>query len=374
MSNSLISQSLDSIFASSPIGSLDKALSNNIRGFNALQSNSVLPPSQDHQGYLFLTRPQLNMQKENLRNYAPMYALLNDDPNSDGMAIRSLLDPRIGAGYTFPVANGRTRTIPPLPCNIIDNENAFIPFVTNNVISSTGWSDKTLPMGSTDAGLYGQKYIFVDGISRSFEDWDLTINLQNVKGDLAVAMFSYWIDYASLIKEGKLSPYFDYIINNRADFHTRAYRLVMDKNKEFVTKILACGAGVPTSSPYGMFGDFDRSIPFSEQTKELSFRFRCMGQFHNDPRLIDSFNRVVCAFNPSMWDNFREDNMVRVPRHYLSRFQSRIYPRINPDSLRLEWWTPVAVWERLTNGGYSVDSGDMEQEPQDASIGGGLWV
>lgn len=352
MAGKIVTESLDGIFSASPIGSLDKALTNNIRGFNALQTANAVIPNQDHQGYLFVTRPQCNMQKDNLRNFAPIYGLLNDDPNSAGLAIRMLLDPRIGAGYNYAIGpKSAHKFIPPLQSNHVDNANAFLPFVTNNVITSTGWGDKTIGMGSTDPGLYKQTYSFVDGVSRSYEEWDLTINLQNVKGDISIALFSALMDYRSATKEELMVPYPDYLMNNRVDAHLRAYRLIVDKNKEYVTKIMAPAAMSITSVPFGMFGDFDRNTPFSEQTKEIALRFRCMAQINNDPRLIYNFNGTVRAFNPGMADNMRDKYMQLVPRRYLQRFQSLIYPRINPDSLRLEWWTYKNVYNQKMGSG-----------------------
>lgn len=351
MAGNNFSYSLDGLFADSPIGSLDKALTNNARGINARQTVNALLPNQDHQGFLFVTRPQLNMQKDNLRNYAPLYGLLNNDPSSIGLAVRMLLDPRLGAGYNYAIGpKSAHKFIPPIHCHAVDNAMPFIPFVTNNVITSTGWADKVLPMTSTDPGLYKQTYSFVDGISRNYGEWDLTINLQNVKGDLSIAFFSALMDYASLIKEELMIPYPDYVMNNRTDFQMRAYRIILDKGKQKVTKIMACAAMTVTSVPYGMFGDFDRNVPFSEQTKELSFRFRCMGQINNDPRLIYAFNGVGRAFNPGMADNLRGQYMTLIPYRYLSRFNNDlIYPRINPDTLAFEWWTYKNNYEKIMN-------------------------
>ena len=348
MSNSISPYSLDSIFAASPLGSLDKALSNNIRTFNVLQSPNALIPNQDQQGYIFLTRPQLNMQKDNIRNYAPLYGLLDDNPNGLGMAVRSLLDPYIQAGYSYRMPRGGTRFIQPLRCNLVDNRNAFIPFFTNNVITSSGWSDKVLPLSSTDRGLHQQTFPLIDGISRDYKEWDLSINIQNVRNDLSIATVATWIDYISLAKEGKFSPYFNFIVNNTIDSNTRVYRFVLDKNKEYVTKFAISGAAWPTTVPYGMFGDFDRNTPFNEQTKEISFRFRCMGQFWNDPRALVAFNGVVRCFNPSMADGVRETNMAVVPRAYLTFFNGKeLYPRVHPTEggLKLEWWTFKHVWD-----------------------------
>lgn len=349
MSENLIETSIDAILSNSPLGSLDKSLSRNLYGLDPLQSRSALPANDDTQGFLFVTRPQLNMQKDNLRNFAPMYGLLNDNPNSAGLAVRSLLDPRIGAGYRYlsPGAADGVGYIPPTPCNLINNELAFFPFFTNNVISCTGWEDKTLPTTTSDPGLYKQVYVYTDGISRDYQDRDITITIQNMKGDLSVAVMCNWMDYISQVKEEKMSPYFDYLMNNRCDHQTRIYRLITDKNKETVTKIMATAIALPTSAPFGMFGDFNVETPFSQQTKELSFRFKTVGTIVNDFRLVVAFNGVVRCFNPSMADDRREIDMVLVQRHYLGRFRHWVYPRINPDNLRLEWWTPVERYEAM---------------------------
>lgn len=353
MANSISPYSIDSLFAASPLGSLDKALTNNLRTFNVLQSPAMLIPNQDQQGYIFLTRPQLNMQKDNLRNYAPLYGLLDDNPDGLGLAVRSLLDPYIQAGYTYRLPRGGSRSIPPMRCNLIDNRNAFIPFFTNNVITSSGWGDKVLPTSSTDRGLHQQTFPLVDGISRDYKEWDLTINIQNTRNDISIASMATWIDYISLAKEGKFSPYFNYIMRgNMIDSNTRVYRFVLDKNKEYITKFGICAAAWPISVPYGMFGDFDRNTPFNEQTKEIAFRFRCVGQFWNDPRAIVSFNGVVRCFNPSMQDGIREQYMALVPRAYMSYFSGsgkELYPRvaITKGGLKLEWWTYKPVFENV---------------------------
>lgn len=357
MSGPTVFESLDGLFSASPIGSLDKALTNNVRGVNPLQTRSALIPNQDQQGFLFVTRPQINMQKDNIRNYPPLSPLLNDDPKGIGLAVRMLLDPRIGAGYRYQVGpESAHKFIPPMHSELVDNTFAFFPFITNNVITSTGWGDKTLPMTSTDPGLYKQTYSFVDGISRNYGEWDLTINLQNVMGDLSIATFAALMDYSSLIKEELMVPYPDQIFGQRVDFQMRAYRIVLDKSKQFVTKILTNAAMGITSVPFGMFGDFDRNTNYNEQTKEISLRFRCMAQFNNDPRMIYQFNRVVCAFNLGMRDNNRAQYMVRVPAKYYQRFAHQLYPRIDPDTLRFEWWAYKGIWDRLMSNPNAIQT------------------
>lgn len=357
MSESILDVELDTIFASTPLGSLNKAMYLNVRGFDAYQQARAILPSKEQQGYLFITRPQLNMQKDNIRNYTPMYHLLDEDPNGVALAVRNLLDPRLATKYELPLWNmetGKEQKVsrPPVKSNLIDNENAFIPFFTNNVISSTGWGDMTLPLSSTDAGIYKQSYAHVDGISRNYGEWDLSVNIQNMKGDISIMLMQTWINYCSLVKEEYFIPYYDYLINDRVDYNSRAYRVILDSTRQKVTKILACGAMIPTSVPFGMYGDFNSKQPFAEQTKEIALRFRCMGQFQNDARLITSFNGVVSCFNASMYDDYRDKEMVLVPYSKLPLFQGYIYPRINPDTLAFEWWAKKEYASKVLHSPY----------------------
>ena len=51
----------------------------------------------------------------------------------------------------------------------------------------------------------------------------------------------------SLVFEGKLVPYFDYMAENTIDYNTRIYRLVTDSTHMYVTKIAATGYAFPIS-------------------------------------------------------------------------------------------------------------------------------
>src|SRR5574344_1401956 len=78
MADTVYPQSLDSIFSASGVGSLDKALTNTIYGLDYQQNRAMTKSNRDQQGYVFMTRPQLNLQKDNLRNYRELYPLLDE--------------------------------------------------------------------------------------------------------------------------------------------------------------------------------------------------------------------------------------------------------------------------------------------------------
>ena len=346
MSNPISPYSLDQIFTASSVGSLDKALANNIYGLNNTQLPGFLSSNRDNQGFIFATRPQLNLQKFNIRNVRELYPLLTDDPKSLAKAIRMILDPRIGAGYTIH-RRGKSSHVPPTSSYAVDNDQAFIPFITNNAISSSGWPDMRLNTSTSDPGLFKQVVVLPDDALRNYGENDITINLQNTTGDPATLMCFVWIFYMKAVKLNYLSPYFDYLFNNRRDFDTRLYRIVLDQNKDFVTKIMATGPGFPVSCSIGMFGDFNRATPFSEQTNEISINFKTVGSFFIDPLIISHFNTTVKTFNPSMKDEKRFGSMVKLSKFEYPTFRHRCYPRIDEATMAFEWWAKRSVYDDL---------------------------
>ena len=338
MTDSIYPGSIDTLFSAMGVGSLDKALVNNIYGINHMQNPGMVKANKDHQGFLFMTRPQLNLQPDNLRNYRELYPLLDNDPKSLAKAIRMLLDPRIGKGYTYPKPGGGKGYVTPQKSVLMDNENAFIPMITNNIINVSGWPDEVMTTRSTEPGLHNQVFVSADGMVRNYGEFDLTINVQNVSGDPTSALLHTWLHYMTALKEGRMVPYFDHIVGDRIDYFTRVYRIVLNEQKTHVTKIFACIAGFPTSNPTGMFADYNRETPFSEQTKEISFRVKCMGFIAYDPLLIFHFNTTVGIFKPSMRDKYRDSDMVKLSPNELRTYNHRAYPRIEPDTMEMQWW------------------------------------
>jgi hypothetical protein len=153
--------------------------------------------------------------------------------------------------------------------------------------------------------------------------------------------------------EGKQVPYLDYLVENVIDYNTRIYRLVLDVNKDKVKKIAATGASFPISVPTGSFFDFNSETPYSDQNKDISIRFRCMGADYMDDILIREFNQTVSLFNPLMKDAFRSTNMTQVSRKLLPLFNNRGYARIDESTYSLEWYVENDLFKKVIEGTHS---------------------
>lgn len=330
---SIITSTLDNYFENTPIGSIQRAIGNNLYGIDHRKVKNAVPLNKDLYGYTFFVRPQLNLQAANIRNERRLYSLLSEESMSIQRHIRTLLDPRLFQSD--------------LKCSLTDNEQAFIPMLSNNLISISGWPDITAPTYTSKAGLYNEGYSQVDGIAKYYETFDIDTTFQNTKGDPVTYLFYVWLYYSTLVFEGKLTPYIDFITENELDYTTRIYRIVTDRRRKVVTKIIATGACFPITVPVGIFGDYNKSKPYIEQ-QDISIRFRCMGAEVFDDILLKEFNKTVEIFNTGMIDDEdRESNMMVIPPEYLSYLNHKGYPYINTESNELEWWIRISEFEKV---------------------------
>ena len=340
---SIVPFTLDDYFQSTPIGSIERAVGNNLYGINHRQTPGMVPINKDSYGLTFFVRPQLNLQSDNVRNFRLFYSLLTSNDKSVQRFARCMLDPRLSRGYP-----GSDNSSQVLDSPFVDTLNPFISVLTNNLNSISGWPDVVSNAFTSKAGIYREEYSMVDDIVKNFSAFDISATFRNTRGDPIIFLFYIWMWYQSLVFEGLLVPYPDFIVENEIDYNTRIYRLVLDAEKRYVKKIAACGAAFPISIPMGEFFDFSNEKPFNDQTKDFTIRFRCMGAIYQDDILIKEFNDTVTIFNVYMLDEYREKYLVKVHPSLLTYFNHRGYPRINPSNYELEWWIPGELWNART--------------------------
>lgn len=334
-------EDLDSYFASTATGSLDRAIGNDIYGINQFQTGSMVPHNRETYGLTFIVKPQLNLQSSNVRASRIMSSLMNKNPTSVQRVVRAMLDPRFHRGFNLIRKAGVTEWISGNPCPLVDPKMAFMPLLTNNLKSMSGWPDAIVPTYSSSPGLYKEVYSMVDGSMSMYGEFDLDLTFRNIMGDIIPYLFYIWERYSTLTFEGTLLPYLDFITERELDYTTRIYRILLDTDKRTVTKVIATGACFPVTNPIGMFGDFNSEVPYLEQNKDISIRFRCMGMEIFDDILVKEFNDTVAIFNPAMKDKFRDSEMgILSGDAIMGGFKNRGYPRIDPNTSKLEWWYP----------------------------------
>lgn len=333
---------VDFISRLSGFGKLTTTQTNNLFGINHRGSGAPLPTNTDQQGLTFFTRPRLNLSYDNLiaNRVFSVLASQNDNRKDAGTlpgAIRSMLDPQlfIEHGMRSP---------------LFDEKSAFIPILTNNLMSMSGWPDIALDTYTSKEGIYKESFSMVDGTAQIFNTYTATATFRNVAGDPISLLFTIWVLYASLVYNGEMTPYPDSIIENEIDYQTRIYRLVLDKEKKFVQKIGACGAGFPIASPLGAAFNFSNDTAYNRDSDQISIPFQCMGANYLDPILIKEFNEVVELFNPAMKPAFRTSAHVKLFGDELKYFNHRGYPRIDPSTYELEWWVDKVEFDAYLAG------------------------
>ena len=356
MSDFILPNNLDDFFQTSPIGSIEKAQAENFYGFNHGQVASALPMNKDTYGLTFFVRPQLNMQADNLQNHRIYYSLLTDNPLSMQRIVRCSLDPRLQYGYSV----GKYK-INPIDCPMVDPECAFFPDMTNQLTSISGWPDMTLPTFQSKPGLFGEVWATPDGMVENFEHYDVDCNFRNIKGEVILYRMYIWLNYMAHQFRGLVVPYMDMITENEMDFWTRIYRFTLDETKTYVTKAFCSGVSLPISIPFSNMADFNIETPYNLQNKDITIRMKCLGFRAMDPIIIKDFNHTVCTFKPHMYDNYRDQYMVKIPRILRTLFKGRGYPLINTNTLEMEWWIDKEVWIQRTTAFLKMNSITSEQ-------------
>jgi hypothetical protein len=228
----LLPAAVDQLWQQTAVGSIQTAIGDNIYGINHRQTPGSIGINRDYYGLTFFTRPRMNLSTDNVRTIRQFGSLLSNVPNSYQRIIRCLLDP------TLAQSQG-------ISSDFVDPQQAFIPLLTNTLLSCTGWPDVEVQSFQAHEGIAKETYSFVDSIVEQYGTYDITATFRNIPGDPILLMMMTWLWYSSLVYRGEIIPYPDALIANEIDYMTRIYRLVLDPSRRFVTKIACTGASYP---------------------------------------------------------------------------------------------------------------------------------
>jgi hypothetical protein len=331
---SKVEETVDQVMEITARGNISTAIGDSFFGINHRQQSGIIPINKDVYGYTFFTRPRLNLTEENIYSERMLTPLLTKESQSLQRIIRLTLDTEISRGL-LERSNVLDKNV---TCPFVDPLQAFIPTLTNNIMSMSGWPDMRVETFTSQNGIFNETYSFIDNYVKFLGSFDITANFRNLPGDPITAMFTSWIIAASAYYMGTMVPYPDDTLQNEINYTTRIYRLVMDADKHRVQKIAATGAAFPYSVPMGSSFDYEVDKHLNQSNESVAINFKCTGAIYNDPILIDEFNRTVIMFNNNMGDEYRARTMVKVPLPALAAFNNRGYARIDPMSFELEWY------------------------------------
>lgn len=345
---SKISQ-LDIISRSSGLGSLSASYADLLSGFNHRSLGSAIPLNTEGSGITFFTRPNLNLSYDNLTEDRMLTPLLTENASTYQRVIRAMLDP-VGAGLTNGEHAGRKITSP-----LFDEKNAFMPLLTNGLLSLTGWPDIQLDTYESKEGVLRENWSMVDGTSKNYRTFDLQASFRNYGGDPITLLFMVWVTYMDHVYRGVMTPYLKAIVENRVDYHSRIFRFTLDPSRTRIQKYASTTGVFPIAVPIGAALNFSADNPYArDNSEEVSMAFRCHGAHYLDPILLYEFNETVQRFNPAMSDAHRASTYTKIPFEYLRLFNYKGYPRVNTDTSELEWWVDTKVYRDDVSGYASL--------------------
>jgi hypothetical protein len=351
MPEPLYNLTLDDFLQLSGLGSNKKALTNMLYGLNHARVRPGVKGNKSTYGWTFFVRPQLNLRSYNLRNIRAFYPLLTKNELSIQRYIRVMLDPRLPYDLYINGNSDDFYSKEKIFCPLVDYKNPFIPILTNAIKTMSGWPDEVVPTYTTTQGMRREQASMIDGTYEILETFDLNVTFENYVNDPIFMLFQVWIRYASLVFEGMMEPYWDFVMENEFDYNTRIYRITTDETWENINYIAATGAAFPISVPSGKFFDFAKDKPYSDQTKEINIRFKCMGAIYNDDILIREFNLTNAIFNPEYKAYLQgEDTMEVIPKELQPIMNFRGYPYIDPVEYKIKWLIPKTskIYAKMT--------------------------
>jgi len=343
--NKEIEAGLREIYNSTPLGHINDNLVSTVWGINHRQVPLSLPFNRDSYGLTFFTKPRLNLNTRNLRHVRQMYPLLNDNPRSIQRIIRCTLDPNL-QNHDEPAYKETEIRQEKYECPFVDENNIFIPLLSNLCLTISGWPDFVVDTKTTPEGHFREAHSMIDSAVEIKNVYELSASFRNIPHNPITLLFYFWILYAAKVFEGELIPYPSSIWSNEIDYNTRIYRLILDPSKRYVQHIISTGAAFPLNSPVGALGNFDNSQPYNDANDNINIRFQCMGMEYNDPYQIKDFNDAVCLFNENMKDDKIRRNMIQIPYSVLLFFNMHGYPRINTKTMELEWWISPDLYKK----------------------------
>lgn len=338
---------LTNLLYSSSGGSKHSSLIKQISGFDFI-GNSIYMPNVENAGLTFFTRPRLNLSTSSIRNDRVLSLLDSLDPNDVSFAIRCLLDTEFCNRHDI------QSIIEKSP--LINSYNPFIPILTNNLKTISGWPDVNLETETTEGGYHSESIVYPKGSDDLNRTYNLSATFSDVQGSFILFLFFTWYRYLYLASKGVVSQYPKDIENRRLGFTCSIYRFVLDTSRQFITKWAKATGTFITSVPIGAYFNYDKSNQIMLEGNNLSIPFVVSGKIeYMDAIILQEFNKLVKRFcknidNVYLYDKNDKSSYVKASSvDELLDFNHHCLPYINTEdgTNELEWRYSSALFGKL---------------------------
>jgi len=345
---------IEKVSRGTAIGSVESAITKAWYGINHRRTPQKLPRYKDTNNLVFMTRPRLNLSDGNIRANRLLARLETGINDSVANAIRCLLDPSL--------QKNPARGQPIIKCNVVDENQAFIPIITNTIESLSGFPNLTAFTYTSPEGMYKESLSMVDGPSKNRTTYDIQLSFRNIVGDPVTTLFEIWGHYMALVFDATIVPYPSFISKFEIDYNSRLWSINLDPTLTYVTRI---GSSIvfPLDSPNGVASNFERDRIFTSANETISISLRAHGYETNDPILVEEFNRCVESMHGSRFDaRSRYNYFSQVPKFLLGYFNNIGYPYIDPTTYELSWWVRRQTFDQIVNEIKEINRFGMDDD------------
>lgn len=297
---------------------------------HGIEASTVKFPHEKKQTtrrYAFFTRPQMNMQSNNLTRNPDLKGLISDSGGNIGNYVRCLLDPRL-------------RGIEPSAKSLLlDHTSPWIVPFTNGIKTLTGWPDLETMIHVSKAGRLQNQHSMVDGTSRNFEAKTLTATFKQIETDPITMILKSMIHYVGGVTTENMVPYMDLLMANELDYNTRVYVIVLGNETQKIQHISCTGASIITNAQVGNVYDITEGTPRSDNN-DISLTIHYDGVMYDNALIMNDFNRVTAMFNPNARGLLTggDHSLVEVNPDTDINLRSKVIPLIDEVNGELRWF------------------------------------
>ncbi len=263
-------------------------------GIDSVKNSLHMSEIEDH-GFTFITRPKCNLTTANLRSDRTMMMIDSLDPQTVAYAIRTFLDTSFIRNY-----KPNPSTSP-----FVNDNNPFIPILSNRLVGLSGWPDPVLDVYTSDQGYFSETMTYPNGHDQLSKNYDLTATFNDIQGSVILSIYLMWTRYLMLVTRGVMIAYMEDIEARRLGFTSSIYRFVLDPSKQYITKWAKATGCFPRSIPLGAYFNYDANANSVEGATNMSVPFSVAGKVeYLDPIIMLEFNTLVRRRNTDI-DNFK---------------------------------------------------------------------